>query len=230
MDQYLTTYQKDYTWPLTRIKRTASLLSEHDSCRCHDRPREIKPLKRCGDDFDWNRISPMGRLLDPKLYPAKTGPYPETEATRFDQPGTYMRKLEEKYPNLYGILQSTPMDEIIRRVDEDRLRTTYQLDYSDPAAAQMEEISMGPCAVKQQQVKDIDCRPSALSKSTLRDKDKSGKEKTSRKTSEDESQETRLPPWRSEYQDTIHKLGQAIMKHQIHHKKKQSPDWAMAAL
>lgn len=92
----------------------------------------------------------------------------------------------------------------------------------------MEELSTGPCAVERQQVKDMDCRPSAASRRALRDKDKSGK--TSKKTSEDESQETRLSAWRSEYQDTIHKLGQAIMKHQIHHKAKQSPVWAMAVL
>lgn len=40
-------------------------------------------------------------------------------------------QLEEKYPNLYGILQTTPIDEVIRRVDQDRLKTTYQLDYSE---------------------------------------------------------------------------------------------------
>mgnify|MGYP004576028331 CR=1 FL=1 len=95
MDQYLTTYKKDYPWPATRHKHRIALLRVYDSCKCHDRPREVKPLVRCGDDYDWSRTGPMGRLLDPKLYPAKTGPHPETEATRFDQPATYMRKVSQ---------------------------------------------------------------------------------------------------------------------------------------
>lgn len=159
MDQYLTTYKKDYPWPATRIKRKPTELDEYGACKCRDLPREIKPLTHCGDDYDWSRTGPMGRLLDPKLYPAKTGPHPETDVTRFDQPAVFMRKvkkkkkesgkvkkqnvvaivtllkrsfqLEEKYPNLYGILQTTPIDEVIRRVDQDRLKTTYQLDYSE---------------------------------------------------------------------------------------------------
>lgn len=155
MDQYLTTYKKDYPWPATRIKRKPTELDEYGACKCRDLPREIKPLTHCGDDYDWSRTGPMGRLLDAKLYPAKTGPHPETDITRFDQPGVFMRKvklekskrkcccncchellkrsfqLEEKYPNLYGILQTTPIDEVIRRVDQDRLKTTYQLDYSE---------------------------------------------------------------------------------------------------
>ncbi|CAL7936436.1 unnamed protein product [Xylocopa violacea] len=228
MDQFLTTYKKDYTWPSTRIKRKTDLLRKEDTCGCRERPREIKPLERCGDDYDWSRTGPMGRLLDPKLYPAKTGPHPESEATRFDQPSTYMRKLEEKYPNLYGILQSTPIDEVIKRVDEDRLKTTYQLDYSEKAAAQMEEVATGPCAPKQRE-EEIDCQVSTRSRRIAKrdehDKDKKEKKK---KSMEDESQETRLPPWRSEYQDSISRVGQAIMKQKIHHKKTAAPLWAMA--
>ncbi|CAD1472791.1 unnamed protein product [Heterotrigona itama] len=219
MDQYLTTYKKDYPSPVTRYKHRIVLLREYDSCKCHDRPREVKPLARCGDDYDWSRTGPMGRLLDPKLYPAKTGPHPETEATRFDQPATYMRKLEEKYPNLYGILQSTPIDEVIKRVDEDRLKTTYQLDYSEKAAALMDKPFTEPCVTKREEVKDIDCRPSTKAKllkvTSPVDKDKTDKKKVTR--AEDELQETRLLPWRSEYQDTVSKLGHSIMKYKIHH-------------
>ncbi|XP_033352326.1 uncharacterized protein LOC117234855 isoform X1 [Bombus vosnesenskii] len=235
MARYLTTYKKDYTWPSTRYKRKITSLSEYASCKCHDRPREIKPLVRCGDDYDWSRTGPMGRLLDPKLYPAKTGPHPETEATRFDQPATYMRKLEEKHPNLYGVLQSTPIDEVIKRVDEDRLKTTYQLDYSDRAAP-MEDISTGaPCGIGQEEAKDIDCRPSTRAKlskvSSGDDRDKIGKRRSKRVAgAEDESQETRLLPWRSEYQDTISKLGQSILKYNIHQKHDSAPAWAAAAL
>ncbi|XP_026675128.1 uncharacterized protein LOC108631404 [Ceratina calcarata] len=229
MDQFMTTYKRDFTWPTTRIKRMAGVLGEESACRCREPPRELTPLTRCGDDYDWSRTGPMGRLLDPKLYPAKTGPHPESEATKHDQPSTYMRKLEEKYPNLYGILQSTPIDEVIKRVDEDRMKTTYQLDYSVKAAEQMEEIATGPCAAYREQKATIDCRPSTKSKLDKRRLDKE-KTKTAKKVTEDESQETRLPPWRSEYQDNVSRLGSAIMKQKIHHKKTAAPAWAMAVL
>ncbi|KOC67527.1 hypothetical protein WH47_10979 [Habropoda laboriosa] len=214
MDQFITTYSKDYTWPSTRIKHTPGL-SEDDSCRCHKRPKEIKPIERCGDDYDWSRTGPMGRLLDPKLYPAKTGPSPESEATKFDQPSTYMKK-------------STPMDEVIKRVDEDRLKSTYQIDYSEKAAAQMAEVYSGPCTTMKHEEK-LDCRPSAGSRLTKRKRDeKDSKKKTGKKTAEEDSQETRLPPWRSEYQDSISKLGQAIVKSKMHTNKTEAPAWATA--
>ncbi|XP_006622240.1 uncharacterized protein LOC102677448 isoform X1 [Apis dorsata] len=229
MDQYLTTYKKDYPWPATRIKRKPTELDEYGACKCRDIPREIKPLTHCGDDYDWSRTGPMGRLLDPKLFPAKTGPQPETDITKFDQPDVFMRKLEEKYPNLYGILQTTPIDEVIRRVDQDRLKTTYQLDYSERAARMMEEAAVGPCKVPKEEEKDIDCRPYTRRPKIKVKNEVEKKKKKPKKAIEDE-QETRLPPWRSEYQETINRLGQMIMKHKIHGKSSVGPTWAMAVL
>lgn len=89
----------------------------------------------------------------------------------------------------------------------------------------MDEAAMGPCVIPKKEEKDIDCRPS-----TRRPKIKNAVEKAKKpkKAIEDE-QETRLPPWRSEYQDTINRLGQMIMKHKIHGKSSVGPTWAMAA-
>lgn len=42
---------------------------------------------------EWSRLAPMGLLLDPKLYPAKVGPPPETETMRFNQPNVFMKKV-----------------------------------------------------------------------------------------------------------------------------------------
>ncbi|XP_076235736.1 uncharacterized protein LOC143180090 [Calliopsis andreniformis] len=230
MDQFITTYQKDYTWPSTRIKYPSSLLRKDGSCPCRsDSSREIKVIDLCGDQQDWSRVGPMGRLLDPKLYPAKTGPHPETEVTKHDQPSVYMKKLEEKYPNLYGILQKTPMEEIIMRVDQDRLRTTYQVDYSDSAAAAMAEESTLPCAPIKRPVEDIDCRPSTRSRVKKGEKKDREDKRKPKKKGEDESQETRIPPWRSEYQDSISRLGHAIIKTNMHHKRTPAPAWAMSA-
>ncbi|XP_054006656.1 uncharacterized protein LOC128891268 [Hylaeus anthracinus] len=229
MDQFISTYQKDYTWPSTKIQHAPALLREGGPCRCDERSRVLKVIELCGDDQDWSRIGPMGRLLDPKLYPAKTGPHPETEVTKFDQPSTYMRKLEQKYPNLYGILQNTPMDEIIQRVDRDRLITTYQMDYGDKAITGTEDAEIDPCVSIKQPLK-IDCRPFTRSRHPKRDAGQKSETKTSRKKVEEDTQETRLPPWRSEYQDNISRLGHAIMRSKIHHKKAAGPAWSMALL
>ncbi|XP_012135090.1 uncharacterized protein LOC100883577 isoform X2 [Megachile rotundata] len=218
MDQYLTTYKKDFIWPSTRIRHAQSVLRETDSCLCNDtRSRELKVINLCGDEQDWSRIGPMGRLLDPKLYPAKTGPYPETEATKFDQPDAYMRK-------------STPMEEIIKRVDDDRLRTTYQMDFSETAARYVDESPAKQC-VSVERPDKLDCQPSTRDRLKRgHSKDQSDRKKKSRRKDDEDSQETRLPPWRSEYQDGISKVGDAIMKARIHHRKQMGPSWAMSVL
>ncbi|XP_043261908.1 uncharacterized protein LOC122402843 [Colletes gigas] len=239
MDRFISTYQKDYTWPSTRIQHAPITLRD-GSCRCDTRSRELKVIDLCGDDQEWSRLGPMGRLLDPKLYPAKTGPHPETETTKFDQPSTYMRKLEEKYPNLYGILQSSPMDEIIQRVDQDRFTTTYQMDYSDKGTVSMihdiltlsimgkMDEDKDPCVAMKHRIR-IDCRPSTRSRLSKRENGLRGRTKTSKKV-EDDSHETRIPAWRSEYQDSISRLGHAIIRGRIHHKKANAPTWSMAIL
>lgn len=99
----------------------------------------------------------------------------------------------------------------------------------------MEDIFMGaPCDIRQEEAKDIDCRPSARAKllkvSGRDDGDKIGKRRSKKVAgAEDELQETRLLPWRSEYQDTINKLGQSILKYKIHQKHDSAPAWAAAA-
>ncbi|KAK1135980.1 hypothetical protein K0M31_000550 [Melipona bicolor] len=70
-----------------------------------------------------------------------------------------------------------------------------------------------PCVTKrEEEVKDIDCRPSAKVKLlkiiSQVDKDRTDKKKASK--AEDELQETRILPWRSEYQDTVSKLGNEV--------------------
>ncbi|XP_076176633.1 uncharacterized protein LOC143151419 [Ptiloglossa arizonensis] len=278
MDQFITTYQKDYTWPSTKIQHGQSIPRDGGPCACDTRSyeRDLKVVELCEDEHNWSRIGPMGRLLDPKLYPAKTGPRPESEATKYDQPNTYIRKLEEKYPNLYGILQSTPMDEIIQRVDKDRLVTTYQKDYTDKSTVStireilddfikfnikdlkfdryrvyqfvddcalytsiheivghdlrtimdVPDAKLDTCDTVKQQIRK-DSYDSTRSRLAKRAKQKRSLRK--RKIEED-SQETRLPPWRSEYQDGIGKLGSTIMRHKIHRKKAPRPTWAMEVL
>lgn len=54
----------------------------------------------------------------------------------------------------------------------------------------------------------------------------SGKRKRSKKSNDTEGTEVRIPPWKSEYQDSISKVGHAIMKYKLHQPEKQAPTTA----
>lgn len=71
----------------------------------------------------------MGPLLDSKTYPVKVGVSPESEVSQFNQPNVYLEKLKEKYPFIYECLKTAPPDDLISRINRDRLRSTYQVDY-----------------------------------------------------------------------------------------------------
>ncbi|KAI4492082.1 hypothetical protein M0802_010090 [Mischocyttarus mexicanus] len=120
---------KDYTWPYP-IKQKDTLPTDKDEiirigpCTCGMDPKDLQVPRMYGEKYDWSRVGPMGPLLDPKLYPAKTGPSPETEETRIGQPDVYLKKLEEKYPYLYGVIQGGPSRETIMEVEKDRMMTT----------------------------------------------------------------------------------------------------------
>lgn len=73
----------------------------------------------------------MGPLLDPKLYPVRVSAAPETPTSRYDQPNAFLDKLQSKYPMLYSILQNEASPELKQRIDRDRNKTTYQVDYCE---------------------------------------------------------------------------------------------------
>lgn len=77
----------------------------------------------------WSRLGPTGPLLDSKLYPVKVGASPESHISRFNQPNVYLEKLKEKYPFIYECLNTAPPDDLISRINRDRLRTSYQIDF-----------------------------------------------------------------------------------------------------
>lgn len=93
---YISTYQKDYTWPYVSSiciqPPTKPIVIK--GCTCTDSQRERKKewdgnLEEC---FNWSRRGPMGRLLEPKIYP-KLERVLEPDVTRFDQlPSICVRK------------------------------------------------------------------------------------------------------------------------------------------
>ena len=107
MDQYLSTYRKDFLWPYVTtfsIKKSPNYSAPREAirCLCGREPGGYMPTKEYsgpqeGETYQWSRLGPMGPLLDPKLYPAKMGPAPEFEITRYDQPNTYLKKVYNPY-------------------------------------------------------------------------------------------------------------------------------------
>ncbi|KAL2714651.1 hypothetical protein V1478_015836 [Vespula squamosa] len=234
MDRYVTTYQKDYTWPYS-MKQKSKLTTGKDQifiigpCTCGMDSKDIKVPKSYGEKYDWSRVGPMGALLDPKLYPAKTGPSPETDETRFGQPDVYLKKLEEKYPNLYGVIQEGPAQETIMEVEKDRMMTTYMMDYGrDKRLNGPTKIDDVEVYQPTEKIMKRDCRPNVrppLKKfgSSLDRNGKngsSGNGKYGKKSNDVDGSEVRIPPWRSEYQDSISKVGHAIMKYKLHQPQK----------
>lgn len=144
MNQFVTTYRRDYLWPYVRsfgVKPTSDALYEPQhrddhSCACNKLPN-LRPSSEqkhvlgpnALKDESWSRLGPMGPLLDPKIYPAKVGAVPETGVSRFNQPNIFLQKLQEKYPFIYECLRNAPPDDLISRINRDRLRTTYEVDY-----------------------------------------------------------------------------------------------------
>ncbi|XP_047360332.1 uncharacterized protein LOC124953263 isoform X1 [Vespa velutina] len=232
MDHYLTTYQKDYTWPYP-MKEKSKLADDIfliGPCTCGIDPKDLKVPKVYGEKYDWSRVGPMGPLLDPKLYPAKTGPSPETDQTRFGQPDVYLKKLEEKYPDLYGVIQDQPTQETIMEVEKDRMMTTYMTDYGQGKSLNGSRVKTDDPQVHQPTEKIIkyDCRPKVRPplrkfRSILDQNGKNGiygNRKRSKKSNDVEGSEVRIPPWKSEYQDTISKVGHSIMKYKLHKPEK----------
>lgn len=77
MNRYVSTYQKDYTWPDTLgVRRPPSppIGTVKDTpCRCIDVQRVLAELLDTNGEWsrDWGRAGPMGRLLEPRLYAIK---------------------------------------------------------------------------------------------------------------------------------------------------------------
>ncbi|XP_048521672.1 uncharacterized protein LOC109533751 isoform X2 [Dendroctonus ponderosae] len=163
MDQFVTTYRKDYLWPYVK---TLGVRPQPDRlyqpqyndpnrpnypCECHaigDPQATNQQLcsllgPQAYEEESWSRVGPMGPLLDPKIYPAKVSSAPETQISRFNQPNVFLAKLQEKYPFIYECLRTAPPDDLLARINRDRLRSTYQVDFCKmkmPSGTRLEMI------------------------------------------------------------------------------------------
>ncbi|KAF5277861.1 hypothetical protein FQA39_LY06013 [Lamprigera yunnana] len=240
--QFVTTYKKDYLWPYVKAIGTKPApdhlfepkLSDPVRlvCACHsmndqNEEKVVGPSAIHGQA--WSRQGPMGPLLEPKLYPAKVGAQPEVDTTRFNQPNVFIKKLQEKYPYIYEVLRTAPPDEFISRINKDRTRTTYDVDYSKlreyPSApydellrsAGIERLAPCPEPLKlpgdpcRSNQRPIAFRPATISKMQTPKKEPHPcrRDKVTRAV--------------TEYQDEISKIGEFIIRTRLHYpeKKKQ---------
>lgn len=142
----LSTYQHDYVPPsakryefLTRAKG----LEGHDGpkvieCECSDETKINMPPAAAKDcsGVEWTGIAPMGKLVDPRLIPTqltqdqveKMAFSAETDCFKL-QPNRFLKILRTVYPDLYERLKVLPKDELSRRLEKNRMFTTYQIDY-----------------------------------------------------------------------------------------------------
>nr|XP_023030098.1 uncharacterized protein LOC111518016 [Leptinotarsa decemlineata] len=217
--QFVTTYRKDYLWPYVK---TLGLRPEPDRiyqpryrdeqyCACHCLP-EVRPTSEQKTIFgpealsgdQWSRSGPMGPLLDPKLFPAKVSAAPESKIGRYNQPNAFMMK-----PSL-GEYPSAPYDELIRAAGVDGL---------------------APCPEPVRLPGDL-CRPIQKSMITRRGPGggtgggmgSGGRWGTAGGKSEDAKQVVgscrggtfTLTPGCTEYQDTVSRLGNLIIRDGLH--------------
>jgi len=85
-NHYISTYQKDYTWPyVSSICRTQpSIKPIIKDCTCTNLWQVYKQDGKLKDCLKWSQMDSMGQLLEPKIYP-KIEQIPELDIMRFDQ-------------------------------------------------------------------------------------------------------------------------------------------------
>ncbi|XP_011641032.2 uncharacterized protein LOC105429622 [Pogonomyrmex barbatus] len=173
----------------------------------------------------------LERFREPKIY--RRIEVPKIDVTRFDQ---LPPCLKEDNFDLFGVLKKS-LPNTIAHVNADHMKTTYQADYSDPAAVRMtqRDVALKVIDTKSQQQQcrmpikitiEADCPshcrfPYPIYNANLKHNHKY-KSKREKKCEDVERRQMSFPSWKSEYQDSISKIGQAIIKAKLHYTKKKA--------
>lgn len=137
----MTTYQHDYIFPHTsrydfykgKGDRTDQNIVE---CQCIEENKVDLPKameKQC--NIEWTGVAPMGRLIDPRIIPTKFSKEQVDAMTDKpsdclkEQSNRFLKTLRTAYPDLYEHLKKMPKEELNRRLERDRMYTTYQIDF-----------------------------------------------------------------------------------------------------
>ncbi|XP_076253431.1 uncharacterized protein LOC143191875 isoform X3 [Rhynchophorus ferrugineus] len=233
MDQFVTTYRKDYLWPYIKTLgvRPHPEINQYNRenavpCECHNIARRennqhgheqdiLGPLAY--QEESWSRLGPMGPLLDPKIYPAKVSSAPESHVSRFNQPNVFLQKLQEKYPFIYECLRTAPPDDLLARINKDRLSSTYQVDYCRKTDLLKRHPRNMLAASKEHVPNDNVLRNKALRQSTItkyfvESGMPSEKEMNKNRIKVFKIPPKNTPPEKTIYQLTIGKLGSSLLQ------------------
>ncbi|XP_012530709.1 uncharacterized protein LOC105833481 isoform X2 [Monomorium pharaonis] len=242
LNHYVSTYQKDYTWPYissTCCTPPPTKPIVIKACICTDLQPAYKKLERDGT-LDWSQMGPTGQLVLPKIYP-KIKQAPVTDVPPFDQPSHIC--LREGRPDLIEMLERSLPRETIARVNGDRMKTTYQMDYSDPASRTTQrDLAVAvvdangrhvPCGVPIKITVETDCPSCCRLPVSTRNGDTGAWERVRKRMAASKRNEikcravgrpqmTPIHPWKSEYQDNISRIGHVIAKAKLHHARKKA--------
>ncbi|BET02006.1 Hypothetical protein NTJ_14824 [Nesidiocoris tenuis] len=200
MEYYLTTYTKDYKWPVNHSPVKEMKEAETKEKMVHE---QTKP-QPCSTYQPQN-------LEDPQIDPAQCGAPPAGPESKFGQPLTYLRKLYLKYPYLYQILKLTPPEELAKTVYGDKFVSTYASDYKVEGFAPMKGWLMPEGKTADEAVK-----------AGIPGVEPAKEEVTPPPHPDDKAvkfvggqQGTRMGKWKSEYRDTISKMGAIIIQKKL---------------
>ncbi|EFN88187.1 uncharacterized protein LOC109504691 [Harpegnathos saltator] len=223
MDRYTSTYRRDYTWPEVSCVRKPpppQIAKREDArgiaCVCMDPRKALEELLRiCRKSYDCD-----GRPERPsKLHTVKDKQRSKPLAARCPDPCRKSR------------------DEGSARVNADRLKTTYQVDYSDPAAARMTRRDK-PSAVVEGDGQQLQCclpiniiiqadfpphRHPKISKIGKSPRGKAcdfSQKSISRYEKKHEDDDKCLSLWKSKYRDSIDRMDHTIIKAELHDVKR----------
>lgn len=242
MDYFLTTYEKDYKWPVIIKQKKPEGTAPIDEALA-------LAQQKYGEVIE----TKLEQIAEAEVVPAQMGAPPQGAVSKFDQPNTYLRKLYTKYPYLYEIMKVTPPAELAKKVYTEKFKTTYQEDFGAKGFMEFQNITeslmqgmetkdkeikevcsdkiqeMKPdkkpcacdhdtkhhpctCAQDAHPVKKIAWKPAPISKMPRFPSDKQPKKPTEEKAT------AKLPqykPYRSEYKDSISKIGALIIRKKL---------------
>ncbi|XP_032675666.1 uncharacterized protein LOC116846223 [Odontomachus brunneus] len=217
MNHYVSTYRRDYASPQVSCQLPPPQIAKSITCTCTQSRKALEQLLLMyAEPDDRSCTSRVERSL--KLCFTKD---------KLKKPPSV------KYPDPCGEFR----DERSARVNANRFKTTYQVDYSDPAAARMARRDK-PSTIVEKDSQQLQCclpikitiepdfRPLYHSQPPSTDKSPRAKirhvsrEKTAKCGKKREDDAGHFAAWKSEYQDSIGKIGHIIIKAKFHQPKK----------
>ncbi|XP_049790135.1 uncharacterized protein LOC126195554 [Schistocerca nitens] len=209
MDAFMSTYMKDYVWPKQPPRDTGGGPGTVDPAS--------QPCPQCGCKGMTGFPGVTGSLCAP----------PVADTSLYDQPCHYLRKLQEKYPFLFQVLERLPPEDLIARVYRDRLRTTYQADYCRDGDLPPEQYAavvaaapaaggVAPPATQGASLPGDECRPRMKAPSCLAARAATvSKQPHTKEKKEGGELPARVVTGRTEYQDGVSATGARIMNEKL---------------